>query len=559
MRIAGKGIASRANPVSFMFDGQRYSGFDSDTLASALLANGVRLTGRSFKYHRPRGILTAGSEEPNALVTIGQGAGKTPNVRATTQELYDGLAAISQNRWPSLRADILGVNDLLSPFLSAGFYYKTFMWPRAFWEKIYEPIIRRAAGLGALSGLDDTARYDKAYGFCDLLVIGAGPAGLMAALTAVRAGADVLLVDENPFIGGRLRSEVEVIGGKLGHEWATSVAGELEAMPNVRIMRRTTVTGAYDGGIYGALERVSLHRAAAGDAPLETFWRITAKRAILTTGALERPIAYANNDRPGVMMASAVRSYVNHWGVAPGKKVAIFCNNDDAHQTARDLLAAGVDVAALIDTRADAKPDIDVPTYAGGEVINTSGRLGLRSITLRHRGATKVIEADCLAMSGGWNPSLHLTCHMGGRPIWNPSIAAFVPAPDAVPGLDVAGAAAGVFSTKGALKSGNYRAKLALDDLGVKTPAMRMPAADDAAYALEPCWVVPGKGRAWLDFQNDVTVKDVNLAAQESYRSVEHMKRYTTQGMAADQGKISNVNALAVLADATGRTIEQTG
>ena len=559
MRIAGKGIASRENPVSFTFDGLHYSGFDSDTLASALLANGVRLTGRSFKYHRPRGILTAGSEEPNALVTIGQGAQQTPNVRATMQEVYDGLTAISQNRWPSLRDDILGVNDLLSPFLSAGFYYKTFMWPRAFWEKIYEPFIRRAAGLGALSGQDDTACYDKAYAFCDLLVIGAGPAGLMAALTAGRAGVDVLLVDENLFVGGRLRSEVEVVGGKPGHEWAAGVLSELEAMPNVRIMARTTVTGAYDGGIYGALERVSLHRADAGDAPLETFWRITTKRAILCAGALERPIAFANNDRPGVMMASAVRSYVNQWGVAPGKKVVIFCNNDDAHQTARDLLAAGIQVAAVIDTRAEAKCDIDVPTYAGGAVINTAGRLGLRSVTLRHQGKTKTIVADCLAMSGGWNPSLHLTCHMGGRPVWNDSITAFVPLPGAVPGLDVAGAAAGVFSTKGSLKSGKYRAKLALNDLGVKSPSMRMPAANDAPYAMEPCWVVPGKGRAWLDFQNDVTVKDVKQAAQENYRSVEHMKRYTTQGMAADQGKSSNVNALAVLADVTGRTIAQTG
>ncbi len=559
MRIKGKGIAALTNPVKFSFDGQSYSGFESDTLASALLANDVQLVGRSFKYHRPRGILTAGSEEPNALVTTGRGAARTPNVRATMQEVFDGLEAHSQNNWPSLRTDVMGVNDLLSPFLSAGFYYKTFMWPKSFWEKLYEPIIRHAAGLGALSGQHDTGRYDKAYGFCDLLVIGAGPAGLIAALTAGRAGADVILADENPWLGGRLRAEVEEVGGMSGTDWVAEVAAELSTLPNVRIITRTTVTGVYDQGTYGALERVGLHRATSGDAPLETFWRIVAKRALLCSGALERPIAFRNNDRPGIMTAGAVRAYLNHWGVATGQRVAVFCNNDDAHRTARDLAEAGVEVAALIDTRPDAQASGDFPVFTGAEVVNTGGRLGLSQITIRHQGATQRIDADCLAVSGGWNPSLHLTCHMNGRPTWNDSIAAFVPQPGAAPGLDAAGAALGTFSTKGALKSGFYRAKLALDDLGLKVPEVPIPTSDDSAYVLTPHWTVPGKGRAWLDFQNDVTVKDVKLAAQENFRSVEHMKRYTTQGMATDQGKNSNVSALAVLADATGRSIAETG
>jgi len=559
MRIVGKGRISRANPVSFSFDGNRYAGFDEDTIASALLASGVRLIGRSFKYHRPRGILTAGSEEPNALVTVTSPNGRTPNVRATTQELYDGLQAISQNRWPSLQADVLAVNDLLAPWLGAGFYYKTFMWPRAFWEKVYEPVIRRAAGLGALSGAHDTAHYDKAFAFCDVLVIGGGPAGLMAALTAARAGASIILADENPRFGGRLLAEVEDIGGKDGALWAADVVAELASLPNVRLMRRTTVTGAYDQGTFGALERVGLHVADAGDAPLETFWRIVAKRSILCAGALERPIAFPNNDRPGIMAAAAVRAYLNHWGVAAGKKVAVFGNNDDAHRTARDLAAAGVDVAAMIDTRADAKVTGDFPIYTGAEVTGTRGRTGLHQIIAHHQGKRQVIEADCLAVSGGWNPTLHLTCHMNGRPVWNPEILAFIPKPDAVPGMEVAGAAAGVFSTKGALKSGFYRAKLTLESLGMKVPSIAQPIADDSAYSLKECWVVASKGRAWLDFQNDVTVKDVKLAAQENFRSVEHMKRYTTQGMATDQGKSSNVGALAVLADTTGRTIPETG
>ncbi|MEE9388820.1 MAG: sarcosine oxidase subunit alpha family protein [Paracoccaceae bacterium] len=559
MRVADKGMVESNIAVAFSFDGKQFTGFRGDTLASALLANGVRLMGRSFKYHRPRGVLSAGSEEPNALVTIGQGADQTPNCRATTVEIYNGLVAHSQNRWPSLSTDLMGVNDVVSPFLSAGFYYKTFMWPKAFWNRIYEPIIRHAAGLGALSGSHNTAHYDRAYAFCDLLIIGAGPAGINAALTAARAGADVLLVDENPEPGGRLLAEDEQVGKVSGGDWVTDVMAELAALENFRFMRRTTVTGAYDQGTFGALERCAAHVSNSGDAPLETFWHIAAKRTLLCAGALERPIAFKNNDRPGIMLAGAVRSYLNRWGVAAGKNVAVFCNNDDAHRTARDLAAAGVKIAALIDTRADAKVSGDFPVFTGAQVVDTKGRHGLREILVRQHGKLHRIKADCLAMSGGWNPSLHLSCHTGGRPIWNDTISAFVPQPGAVPGMDCAGAALGVMTTKGCLKSGSYRAQLMLEQLGIAAKPARTPKSDDSAYQLEPFWSVAGNGRAWVDFQNDVTVKDIKLAARESYASVEHMKRYTTQGMAPDQGKNSNVGALAVLADATGRTIAQTG
>ena len=559
MRIKGKGIIDQSKSVGFTFDGTPYRGFEQDTLASALLASDVRLMGRSFKYHRPRGVLTAGSEEPNALVAIGHGRKQMPNVRATTQELFAGLTATSQNRWPSLKTDLMAINDLASPFLSAGFYYKTFMWPRAFWDRLYEPIIRRAAGLGGLPKTYDGAPYDKAFAFCDLLIVGGGPAGLMAAVLAGRAGADVILADENPRFGGRLLGETEVIGNVPGPEWAAGVEAELQSLPNVRIMRRTTVTGAYDQGTYGALERVSAHMASPGGRPLETFWRIVAKRSLLCAGALERPIAFANNDRPGIMLAGAARRYLNLYGVAPGRKVAVFGNNDDAHRTAHDMADSGVDVVGLIDSRADIETSGEFPVFTGAQVTDTRGRHGLTQITLRQNGEDIQLEADCLAVSGGWNPTLHLTCHTGARPVWNDQIAAFVPTPDAVPGMDVAGAAVGVFSTKGVLKSAKYRVKLILDDLGLKTPTSRLPAADDSVYAQEPCWAVPGKGRAWLDFQNDVTVKDVELAARENFASVEHMKRYTTQGMAPDQGKSSNVSALAVLADVTNQSIPDTG
>jgi len=557
MRLPKGGLIDRSVPVSFRFDGKRYDGFAGDTVASALLASDVVMMARSFKYHRPRGALTAGPEEPNALITTGRGAAQTPNVRATVQEVFDGLETRSQNAWPSLHYDALAVNDLLSPFLSAGFYYKTFMWPKAFWEKLYEPVIRRAAGLGALSGRPDRAHYDKAFAHCDLLVIGGGPAGLMAALTAGRAGVDVILADEDARFGGRLLAEVEEIDGKSGVSWVEDVVAELEALPNVRLMSRTTVTGAYDQGTYGALERVSLHKADPGAGPLETFWRIVAPQVVLASGALERPIAFPMNDRPGIMMASAVRAYVNRWGVAPGKRVAVFGNNDDAHRTARDLQTAGVEVAAVIDNRRVGAAGY--PVYGDSRVIGTEGRHGISEILIPDGSGTRAIQCDCLAVTGGWNPTVHLTCHTGARPVWREDIAAFVPAENAVPGMTVAGAANGVFSTAGCLDSGHRAAVMALKALGKRAKPVDVPKAGDGSYDIAPLWLVEGKGRAWLDFQNDVTAKDIRQAAQENFRSVEHMKRYTTQGMATDQGKNSNVGALAVLADATGRSIPETG
>jgi sarcosine oxidase subunit alpha len=559
MRIAGKGLIDRAKPVSFTFDGKPYQGFKGDTVASALLANGVKVVGRSFKYHRPRGVLTAGSEEPNAMIEVIGAANQTPNVRATMQELFEGLTTRSQNRMGSLRFDLLAVNDLMAPFLSAGFYYKTFMWPRAFWERIYEPAIRRAAGLGSLSGRHDEGHYEKAFAFCDLLVIGGGPTGLMAALTAARAGADVILADEDSRLGGRLISNGETIDGAPGLDWVASAEAELAALPNVRIMRRTTVTGAYDDGVFAALERVALHKPARPDVPRECFWRITARRTILASGALERPIAFPMNDRPGIMMASAVETYLHRYGVVPGQRVTLFANNDSARATARALMSAGVQVAAILDSRTNASAVEDCPVYLGARITDTAGRHGLTRIEGHHAGGDFKLETDLLAMSGGWNPTLHLTCHMNGRPRWNDEIAAFVPAEGAVPGLTAAGSANGTFTTHGCLAAGHEAAKAALGDLGLNPGKTALPKAEGLPYAIEPLWAVEGKGRAWLDFANDVTTKDVKQAAVEGYASVEHMKRYTTQGMAPDQGKSSNVAALAVLADATGRGIPQTG
>ncbi len=559
-RIGG-GLIDRSRSLDFRFDGRTYQGHPGDTLASALLANGVRLMGRSFKYHRPRGPLTAGSEEPNALVHLRVGARQEPNTRATVAELYDGLDARSQNRVGSLSFDLLAVNDLLSPFLAAGFYYKTFMWPKAFWEKLYEPIIRRAAGLGSLTMQADPDLYDKGFLHCDLLIVGAGPAGLAAALTAGRAGADVILADEDFVLGGRLNSETFALGDASGPDWAKAAVAELASLPNVRVMARTTVIGAFDHGVYSALERVADHLPEPlPGKPRQTLWRIYAQRSLLCAGATERPVAFRNNDRPGVMLGAALRSYTNRWAAVPGKDVAIFTNNDDGHRTAEDLVAKGVRVAAVIDSRADAPRTNRYEVLAGAVVTDASGRLGLTSVKVRlASGETRTLACQALGVSGGWNPNLHLTCHQRGRPVWNEALAAFVPGGTLPPGLTVAGAAGGVMSTAGCLASGAEAAVAALADLGRKAKPADLPEAEDAPVRITPLFHVPGRGRAWLDQQNDVTVKDVKLAHQEGYISVEHLKRYTTLGMATDQGKTSNVGGLAVMAEMTGKSIPETG
>ncbi|WP_029002814.1 sarcosine oxidase subunit alpha family protein [Azorhizobium doebereinerae] len=565
-RLPSGGRIDRSRPVSFSFDGNSYQGFAGDTLASALLANGVRLMGRSFKYHRPRGVFSAGSEEPNALVELRTGARREPNTRATTVELFDGLSAQSQNRWPSLAFDLLSVNGALSPFLSAGFYYKTFMWPAAFWEKLYEPVIRRAAGLGRAAEENDPDTYEKAHTFCDVLVIGAGAAGLTAALSAARSGARVILADEDFALGGRLLSEQHPIDGAPAASFVAKAEAELASLPNVRIMTRTTVFGVYDSGTYGALERVSDHVAVpASFMPRQRMWKIVAKQAVLAAGAFDRPIVFGGNDRPGVMSAQALRTYAVRYGVAAGNMAVLFANNDYAWSAALDAAEAGVRLAAIIDVRREVAAPLQARAKAlgirlilGGEVVATSGKI-LSSVIVRSGGREETIAAEVLAISGGTTPNLHLTSHFGSRPTYDESLAAFLPGTPPA-GLAVAGAAAGRFALGETLRHGAQLGASAATAAGFAAAPMAAPRAEDTPSGISAFWQVKGtRGLAFVDFQNDVTAKDVALAHREGYRSVELLKRYTTLGMATDQGKNSNMAGLAIMAELTGQGIGATG
>ncbi|MBL0935836.1 MAG: sarcosine oxidase subunit alpha [Rhizobiaceae bacterium] len=570
-RIAHAGRLTPARTARFTFDGKSYQGLQGDTLASALLANGVHLVGRSFKYHRPRGFLSAGAEEPNALVGIHRDAArKTPNVRATVQEVYDGLTAVSQNRWPSLAFDIGEANDLGSPMFSAGFYYKTFMWPKAAWDKVYEPFIRRAAGLGVAPDQPDPDHYSSLYAHCDVLVLGGGAAGIAAALAAASSGARVILADEQAEFGGALRFETGAeIDGMGGWDWAQSSLSKLESMDNVRVLPRTTAFGYYAQNLVGLVERVTDHLANPGkDLPRERLWQIRAAKVVIATGAIERHMVFADNDRPGIMLASAARIFLNHYGVAVGRNVGVYTATDSAYAAAIDLKKAGVSIAAIVDIRdapqggaIDEARALGIEILTGHAVTKTGGKLRVSSMAVAPKagGTTRVIPVDALLMSSGWTPSVHLFSQSRGKVAFDDATQRFLPGQYAQDCVSV-GACNGTDTLQAVIDEAYAAGEKATKGSKGNRPA----ASTSETWTGNFLGTVPGAEpdttvKAFVDFQNDVTAKDIRLAVREGMRSIEHVKRFTTNGMATDQGKTSNMHGLAIAAEVLGKPIPQVG
>jgi sarcosine oxidase subunit alpha len=584
-RLATGGRIDRSRVLSFTFNGRRYRGHPGDTLASALLANDVAVVGRSFKYHRPRGILSAGVEEPNALVQLETGAHTQPNLPATTIELYDGLNAASVNCWPSVDFDVRALTQWFSPILPAGFYYKTFMGPAGLWMT-YERMIRRAAGLGTAPDRPDPDTYDKMHAHCDVLVVGGGPAGLAAALAAGRTGARVILADQDSDFGGRLLGERMAIDDAPAMNWVDAAVKELAALDEVRLLPRTTAFGYYDHNYLGLLERRHAGSPGTEAGARERLWKVRARRVVLATGAIERPLVFADNDRPGVMLAGAVRAYVNRFGVDPGRKVLVFANNDDGYRTALDLADAGVRVVAVVDLRSDAAGMLREKTLAQGievlsnfAVVRAHGRKRVRAVDVMAldaggkavTGSARRIDCDVVAVSGGWNPAIHLFSQSGGKARFDETYACFVPGVS-VQAERSAGAANGAFGLDACLAEGFAVGTAAAAGAGfTKASRRKLPSAEAVEETpLRPLWVVPsrkgqgkghgrGLGKHFVDLHNDVAAADIALAAREGYQSVEHAKRYTTLGMGTDQGKTGNIHGLAVLADARGAEIPAVG
>ena len=583
-RLASGGrLLNRGRALEFQFNGKRLKGFEGDTLASALLANDQMMVGRSFKYHRPRGVVASGAEEPNALVNLGKGGKFEPNQRTTTTELFDGLYATSQNHWPTLEFDIGAINAVFARFLPAGFYYKTFLFPRPFWKHIYEPFIRQSAGLGKAPKDRDADTYEHFYFYADVVVIGGGIAGLQAALEAGKSGARVMVMEQTAEWGGRAVVDGVEIAGRPAAEWVTAAVQTLEKMENVTLRTRCMGAGVYDHGYILGYERLTDHDPEL-KGPRHRLWRIRAKQTITATGAIERPLSFAGNDLPGVLLAGAVRDYLVNWGVSVGDRTVVVTNNDDAYRTAIALVNAGLSVPAIIDARPEGAGALGAEAKAKGirveegkAIAKVKGKTRVTGVALcLQAGEGAVIDeiaCDCVAMSGGWSPVVHLWSHCGGKLKWDEAQAMFRPDPARAPtGADgegfvlTAGTASGELATTAVLADATAAGRAAAKAAGLKPKNGKAPVANDAEEApMAAVWLMPqGAGaelkmKAWLDYQNDVKVSDVQLAAREGFESVEHTKRYTTLGMATDQGKLSNINGLAILSQSLNQAIPQTG
>ena len=576
-------LIDRNKPIKFEFNGKKLSGFEGDTLASALLSNDQVLVGRSFKYHRPRGIVASGSEEPNALINLGEKEKFEPNQRATTIELFDGLKAASQNHWPSLNFDIGVVNNYLARFLPAGFYYKMFIHPRPFWKYIYEPFIRQSAGLGRAPSQKDHSQYEHFYAFYDLVIVGGGISGLNAALTAAESGLKILIIEQTPEWGGRCLVDFSTIGDETSAEYVSRLVSELKKFQNVTMRSRMMGAGVYDHGYILGYERLNDHLAEE-DGPRHRLWRIRAKHIITATGSIERPISFPSNDIPGVMLASAVRDYAVNFGVATGNKIAVYTNNDDAYRTAITLNEVGVDIPIIVDARgsgggalAERAKALGIRVENGKAISKVFGKKRVEAISIcEHKDSGKgneKIACDCIAMSGGWSPVVHLYSHCGGKLKWDEKMALFKPdssakptSHDGLPFVTAVGSANGFLLMQEVLKDAREGCLEVVEASGgkVKKESFKL-IEQEYENSLEAIWIAPQdadikkRSKIWLDFQNDVKINDVELAAREGFESVEHTKRYTTLGMATDQGKLSNINGLAILSSSLGKEIPKVG
>ena len=577
LRLDKAGYINRDKKISFKFNGKKYFGYEGDTLASALLANGIHLVGRSFKYHRPRGFIGAGVDEPNAHVQLYSGAKTEPNAIATTVELVEGLVATSQNCWPSVSFDFGAINNLLNKFFPAGFYYKTFMWPKNFWYKIYEPIIRKAAGLGVAPLKPDPDRYEHKFEYCDVLIAGSGPSGLASALAAAKNGARVILAEDKPRFGGSLLTDEVTIGNKKGKDWADETISQLKSMPNVIVKNRSQVFGYYDHNMMVMFERTKDHIENPTEfTPRQRLWYIRAKEVIVSTGSIERPLVFGNNDRPGIMLASAAKEYMKVYGVLVGKKPIIFTNNDSAYDTAIEFKKNGID-PLVVDIRANSKSSVvqeaknlNINIKFSYGIVNSKGYLRVNSATIGKLNENKSgyenlenVSCDCICVSGNWTPTVHLSSQSGNKLEFDEKINAFIPSQSRQNETSI-GSANGSFTLKQSLVDGFNKGYELSNKITRKNSKSTIPTSNEKNYGQhDKFWCMPlpknKHYKRFVDFQNDVAVSDIELAVREGFRSIEHVKRYTTLGMATDQGKTSNLNGLQLVSNIEDKIIPEVG
>ena len=576
-RLDNIGYINRDKKISFTFNGKKYFGYEGDTLASALLANGIHLVGRSFKYHRPRGFFGAGVDEPNAKVQLYKGAKTEPNANATEVELVEGLIVKSQNCWPSVSFDFGAINNLFQKFFPAGFYYKTFMWPKSFWYKVYEPIIRKAAGLGVAPLKPDPDRYEHKYEYCDVLIAGSGPSGLASALAAAKNGARVILAEDKSRFGGSLLVDEVTIGNKKGKEWADEAISQLKSMPNVIVKNRSQVFGYYDHNMMVMFERTRDHIENPNKfTPRQKLWYIRAKEIVISTGSLERPLIFGNNDRPGILLSSAAKEYLKVYGVLVGRKPIIFTNNDSAYDTAIEFKKNGIN-PLVVDTRTNSDSsviseaknlNIDIKFSHG--IANTKGYLKVNSAIIGKFNSDKSsyenleeVSCDCICVSGNWTPTVHLSSQSGNKLKFNETIDAFIPNQSRQKESTI-GSANGSFTLKQALEDGFNKGFELSNKITNKNSKSTAPTSNERSYGEhDKFWCMPlpknKHYKRFVDFQNDVAVSDIELAVREGFRSIEHVKRYTTLGMATDQGKTSNLNGLQLVSNIEGKIVPEVG